>query len=151
MNPLELLEQINTLDLHFRTLFFNKVSIPSSEYGLKPTMSRCLIVLYFNPESPMNEIALKLDIEKGSLTPIAKKLETLGLVRRIVQSDDNRIHIMKLTASGKKQAKIIVEAYLDHIQGVFNKTTISMQDELNASLEQLNNILDQVKADNNFK
>lgn len=150
MNPIELLEQINTLDLHFRTLFFNKVSIPSTEYGLKPTMSRCLITLYFNPDSPMNEIAMKLDIEKGSLTPIAKKLETLGLVQRVVQQDDNRIHIMKLTASGKKQAKIIVEAYLEHIQSVFNKTTKSMQDELNASLEQLNNILDQVKVDNKY-
>ncbi len=150
MNPIELLEKINTLDLHFRTLFFNKVSIPSTEYGLKPTMSRCLITLYFNPESPMNEIAMKLDIEKGSLTPIAKKLETLGLVQRIVHANDNRVHIMKLTASGKKQAKIIVEAYLEQIQGVFNQTTISMQEELNTALEQLNRILDQVKMDNRF-
>lgn len=150
MNPIELLEKINTLDLHFRTLFFNKVSIPSTEYGLKPTMSRCLITLYFNPDSPMNEIAMKLDIEKGSLTPIAKKLETLGLVQRVVQKDDNRIHIMKLTAGGKKQAKIIVEAYLEQIQRVFNQTTKSMQEELNTALEQLNQILDQVKVDNKF-
>lgn len=98
----------------------------------------------------MNEIAMKLDIEKGSLTPIAKKLETLGLVQRVVQKDDNRVHIMKLTAGGKKQAKIIVEAYLEQIQRVFNQTTKSMQEELNTALEQLNRILDQVKVDNKF-
>jgi DNA-binding MarR family transcriptional regulator len=147
MNPIQLLEQINTLDLHFRTLFFNRVSIPATEFGLKTTMSRCLITLYFNPDSPMNEIALKLDIEKGSLTPIAKKLETLGLVQRVVPSADNRVHIMKLTASGTKQAKIILEAYLDHIQEVFNSTTTTTQDELNEALRKLNQILDQVKVE----
>ncbi len=145
MNSIELLEKINTLDLHFRTLFFNRVSIPSTEYGLKPTMSRCLITLYFNPDSPMNEIAMKLDIEKGSLTPIAKKLETLGLVQRVVLKDDNRVHIMKLTASGKKQAKIIVEAYLEQIKRIFDQTTLSLQEELYKSLDQSNRILDQVK------
>ena len=145
MNSIELLEKINTLDLHFRTLFFNRVSIPSTEYGLKPTMSRCLITLYFNPDSPMNEIAMKLDIEKGSLTPIAKKLETLGLVQRVVLKDDNRVHIMKLTASGKKQTKIIVEAYLEQIKRIFDQTTLSLQEELYKSLDQSNRILDQVK------
>lgn len=144
MNPIELLEKINTLDLHFRTLFFNKVSIPPTEFGLKPTMARCLIVLYFNPNSPMNEIALKLDIEKGSLTPIAKKLETLGLISREVQPNDNRVHVMKLTASGKKQAKIIVEAYLEHIQSVFTTISSKKQDELKTTLDTLNTILDNV-------
>lgn len=144
MNPIELLEKINTLDLHFRTLFFSKVSIPSTEYGLKPTMARCLVILYFNPNSPMNEIAMKLDIEKGSLTPIAKKLETLGLVNREVQLEDNRVHVMKLTASGKKQAKIIVEAYLEHIEAVFTTIPSSQQDELKRTLDTLNLILGHV-------
>jgi DNA-binding MarR family transcriptional regulator len=145
MNPLQLLEQINTLDLHFRTLFFNKVSVKSTEYGLKPTMARCLIVLYFNPNAPMHEIAMKLDIEKGSLTPIAKKLEHLGLVQRVVQPEDNRVHVMKLTASGNKQAKIILESYIEHIQEVFNSMSVEVRMKLQETIAQLNEILAHVE------
>jgi len=147
MNPLQLLEQINILDLHFRTLFFNKVAVESTEYGLKPTMARCLIILYFNPNSPMNEIAQKLDIEKGSLTPIAKKLEHLGLVQRVVQPQDNRVHVMKLSASGNKQAKIILESYIEHIQEVFDAMSSDVRMQLQMTISQLNEILAQEERD----
>lgn len=59
-----------------------------------------LLVLWENDGMPVNDIAHKLILNTNTVTPLLKRMETLGLVSRIRSEEDERKVIVRLTAKG---------------------------------------------------
>jgi len=70
----------------------------------------CLLVLWESDKISVKELGERLMLDSGTLTPLIKKLETQGLLRRIRQTMDERMISIELTEKGlalKEDAKDI--------------------------------------------
>jgi len=70
----------------------------------------CLLVLWEKDKISVNELGERLMLDSGTLTPLIKKLETQGLLRRVRQTTDERMISIELTDKGltlKEDAKDI--------------------------------------------
>lgn len=70
----------------------------------------CLLVLWEKDKISVKELGERLVLDSGTLTPLIKKLETQGLLRRVRQTMDERMISIELTEKGlalKDEAKDI--------------------------------------------
>lgn len=68
--------------------------------GLTYPQYLVMAVLWEKNDQPVGEIGEKLLLESSTLTPLLKRLETAGLVRRTRDRDDERVVRIQLTAEG---------------------------------------------------
>lgn len=68
---------------------------------LNHTHIRTLMILKFEGESAMSAISAKLNLEKGSFTPVANKLMECGFIEKIIDEKDKRIYNLRLTKMGR--------------------------------------------------
>lgn len=68
--------------------------------GLTYPQYLVMAVLWEKDDRPVGEIGEKLLLESSTLTPLLKRLETAGLVRRTRDRDDERVVRIQLTAEG---------------------------------------------------
>lgn len=68
---------------------------------LNHTHIRTLMILKFEGESAMSAISAKLNLEKGSFTPVANKLMECGFIEKIVDEKDKRVCNLCLTEIGR--------------------------------------------------
>lgn len=72
-----------------------------------------LMVLWESDEMPVNDIAKKLILNTNTITPLLKRMESLGLVTRERSQEDERRVFIKLTDKGRNMqesaAKIPIE------------------------------------------
>jgi len=59
-----------------------------------------LLVLWENDGMPVNDIAHKLILNTNTVTPLLKRMETMGLISRIRSEEDERKVIVRLTPKG---------------------------------------------------
>lgn len=81
--------------------------------GLTYPQYLVMAVLWEKDGQPVGEIGEKLLLESSTLTPLLKRLETAGLVRRTRDRDDERVVRIQLTPEGaalKQKAMGIPEA-----------------------------------------
>ncbi len=69
-------------------------------YGLTYPQYLVLIVLWENDGATISVIGRKLMLDSGTLTPLVKRLEMLGLVERRRGTEDEREVNVKLTTNG---------------------------------------------------
>jgi MarR family transcriptional regulator, organic hydroperoxide resistance regulator len=73
-----------------------------AELGLTYPQYLALLVLWERDGLMVSELGERLSLDSGTLTPLLKRLEGLGLVARIRDvGDERRVHIT-LTAAGRK-------------------------------------------------
>jgi DNA-binding MarR family transcriptional regulator len=72
------------------------------ELGLTYTQYITLICLYEQDQQSVGELGEKLFLESNTLTPILKKLEAMGYVRRQRSKADERVLVVSLTDKGKR-------------------------------------------------
>ena len=70
--------------------------------GLTYTQYITLICLSEQDEQSVSELGAKLFLESNTLTPILKKLEAMGFVRRQRSKADERVLVVSLTDKGKR-------------------------------------------------
>ena len=78
--------------------------------GLTYTQYLVLLVLWEGDHISVGELCKKLYLDTGTVTPLLKKLEREGLLRRVRKEDDERIVMVTLTEKGlalRKEAKDI--------------------------------------------
>ena len=71
------------------------------ELGLTYPQYLILIVLWKTDALKVSEIGERLSLDSGTLTPVLKRLETAGLVRRTRRLKDEREVEIGLTAAGR--------------------------------------------------
>jgi DNA-binding MarR family transcriptional regulator len=126
---------------YFRA-FEESVDFPAN---LNHTHVKAMIFLNFQGEQPMSAVSMKLNLEKGSFTPVANHLLELGYIARILDPKDKRVYNLRLLESGKLITNEIIEKHnifankmLEHLTedekknyfeaiGLVNELTLRMQ------------------------
>lgn len=71
-----------------------------SEHGITYPQYLVLLVLWEKDSLPVNDIAKRLVLETNTITPLLKRMESEGLVRRTRNRKDARQMIVSLTRQG---------------------------------------------------
>ncbi len=95
-----------------------------------------LMVLWENDGIAVNDISYKLILNTNTITPLLKRMETMGIIKRQRSNDDERKVIVNLTNQGKQLqavASSIPEALsVSLLSGDFNiKELQELKDKLN--------------------
>src|SRR6267143_6393446 len=81
---------------------FNRVYKPLlKRLGLTYPQYLVMLVLWERDGLPVRDIGERLFLDSGTLTPLLKRLETAGLVRRTRSTDDERQVLIDLTPQGQ--------------------------------------------------
>lgn len=94
-------------------------------FGLTYPQYLVLLTLWAEDGQPVGQIARALQLESNTLTPLLKRIETQGLVRRSRSEQDERQVIVSLTERGRA-----LEAELQHVPGCIADVTGMNQPEL---------------------
>ena len=77
--------------------------------GLTYTQYITMMVLWETPSVTSKQIGRRLYLDSGTLTPVLKKLEQKGLIRRRRDESDERNLLVELTAEGEALKEQAVE------------------------------------------
>ena len=112
-------------ELFFRA-FFNIYQFPEE---LNSTHMQSMIYLDHLGSCPMTQISRILQMEKGSFTPVAKKLTELGYIKKIRNADDKRIFELSLTSTGLTLVGHFKEEHQKYIRECLSMLTTEEQKE----------------------
>ena len=99
-----------------------------------------MLVLWERDGVPLKEIGERLHLDSGTLTPLLKRLEQAGLVKRTRSSEDERQVLIGLTAQGnglKDKARAVPPQILAASQCSVAELT-AMKNEILALRDRLN-------------
>src|ERR1700742_617391 len=115
-------EQLLRLDnqicfaVYSATHAFNRVYKPLLDrLGLTYPQYLVMLVLWERDGVAVKEIGERLHLDSGTLTPLLKRLEHAGLIRRTRSSEDERQVLIDLTAPGqalKEKARVVPPSIL---------------------------------------
>ena len=105
--------------------------------GLNRTHLRTLLYIMFADNPKMSEISGNMGLEKGSFTPVAQKMLTLGYISKSKTDKDRRKSILNLTEKG---TKLTHEYYNAHAKYIYDKLEI-LGDEQEKYMELLETLL----------
>src|SRR5947199_2417200 len=95
---------------------FNRVYKPLLDrLGLTYPQYLVMLVLWERDGVPLKDIGERLFLDSGTLTPLLKRLEATGLVKRTRSTEDERQVLIALTAQGqalKERARAVPQAIL---------------------------------------
>jgi DNA-binding MarR family transcriptional regulator len=82
----------------------------SSDYppNLNHTHVKTMMFLKFEGEKPMSAVSNKLNMEKGSFTPVANHLIELGYIEKIPDMKDKRVFNLRLVECGEALTNEII-------------------------------------------
>ena len=72
------------------------------KYGLTYTQYIAMLVVWEYEKITVKEMGQKLHLDSGTLTPVLKKLESMGLIIKYRSKEDDRVVIVELTETGRK-------------------------------------------------
>lgn len=110
--------------------------------GLTYTQYLVMLVLWEKDGISVGTVAQRLDLDSGTLTPMLKRLETAGLVKRMRNTLDERIVEVTLTPSGAELQHEI--AAVQH--GVACQTGLGL-DEFTQLITELHRLVSTVSAE----
>src|ERR1700761_5895512 len=124
---------------------FNRVYKPLLDrLGLTYPQYLVMLVLWERDGVPVKEIGERLFLDSGTLTPLLKRLELAGLIKRARSTEDERQVLIDLTAQGhalKEQAKAVPpsilaasECSVPELLAIKNEI-VALRDRLNAAVE----------------
>lgn len=71
------------------------------KYNLTYTQYIAMLVLWEDEKSTVKDIGKRLHLDSGTLTPLLKKIESMGLITRYRDVNDDRVVIVELTEKGR--------------------------------------------------
>lgn len=111
------------------------------ELGLTYTQYITLLVLWEKDDITVKELGTRLHLDSGTLTPLLKKIEVMGLVTRIRDKEDERNVYVKLTDEGirmkDKAAEVPFKLFCS--LGIASEEAVLLKDKLKCMLEVLEN------------
>ena len=123
---------------------FSRVYKPGLDrIGLTYPQYLVLLVLWEQDDQTVNQVGKQLHLDSGTLTPMLKRLEAAGIVRRQRDTQDERQVRISLTAKGSGLKEQAAEAR----RGVASATGLptgeiqALRDELMRLRDSLNNFL----------
>ena len=123
---------------------FNRVYKPLLDrLGLTYPQYLVMLVLWERDDVPLKDIGEKLFLDSGTLTPLLKRLEAQGLVKRTRSTEDERQVLIALTPKGqalRDEARAVPQAILSNSACsvgelvTMKNELVALRDKLNAAL-----------------
>lgn len=79
------------------------------KYNLTYTQYITMLVLWEEEKTTVKKIGQRLHLDSGTLTPLLKRLEQMGLITRYRDSQDDRVVIIELSKKGTDLKDELVE------------------------------------------
>ena len=79
------------------------------KYNLTYTQYVAMLVLWEDEKSTVKDIGKRLHLDSGTLTPLLKKIECMGLIKRYRDVNDDRVVIVELTQDGRALKEKVLE------------------------------------------
>jgi DNA-binding MarR family transcriptional regulator len=79
------------------------------KFNLTYTQYVAMLVLWEDEKSTVKEIGKRLHLDSGTLTPLLKKIESMGLIKRYRDVNDDRVVIVELTEQGRLMKDQVTE------------------------------------------
>ena len=121
------------------------------ELGLTYPQYLVMLVLWEEESVPIGRLGERLQLDSGTVSPLVRRLESMGHVRRHRSPDDERSTIVSLTDSGValgEKSDCVLAALVDAVNGSSKEPSDSDADfdvdaavELRAALHQLTDVL----------
>jgi DNA-binding MarR family transcriptional regulator len=89
--------------------------------GMNQTHMISLMALYISGPLTMTNLSKKLNIEKGSFTPVANKLIKFGYVKKERNEIDKRVYQLSLTKRGNEIAKDYGKSHVRYVSELLSK------------------------------
>lgn len=108
--------------------------------GLTYPQYLILIVLWVEDKLKVSDIGQRLHLDSGTLTPVLKRLEGLGLVSRVRRLQDEREVEISLTADGRalRDRAVDVRREIVHQLKMSDTEIASLRTDLNTLIATLN-------------
>ena len=123
---------------------FNRVYKPLlDKLGLTYPQYLVMLALWERDDVPVKDIGERLFLDSGTLTPLLKRLEAAGLVKRTRSTEDERQVLIALTPQGqalKEKARAVPQGVLAASAcslgelSVMKKDLVALRDRLNGTL-----------------
>lgn len=99
-----------------------------------------MLVLWEHGSSPVKNLGAALSLDSGTLSPLLKRLEKQGLVRRERRSDDERSVCITLTGAGTalKEKAIPLPATIGEAMGLDSTGLDELRETLRALTDSVN-------------
>lgn len=123
-------------NVYFRT-FEVSLNLPMK---LNHTHFKTMMILNFEGEKSMSVISDKVNLEKGSFTPVAHTLIELGFVEKLRDGEDKRIFSLKLTSKGQEFTREFAKNHLSYMDQKLGNLTEEEKDCYFASIEMINKL-----------
>ncbi|MGB3446392.1 MAG: MarR family transcriptional regulator [Xanthobacteraceae bacterium] len=111
--------------------------------GLTYTQYIALVALWEEDGQTVSQLGERMFLESNTLTPILKKLESLGYLRRRRDSDDERVVRVSLTEEGRRLRERASQRNLVKASGFPPEDFVKLQKHVTKLRD---NLLDVVKA-----
>lgn len=123
---------------------FNRVYKPLLDrLGLTYPQYLVMLVLWEHDGVPVKDIGERLFLDSGTLTPLLKRMEAAGLIKRTRSTEDERQVLIALTPQGqslKERARAVPQSILaasacsvGELSAMKNEL-VALRDQLNAAL-----------------
>ena len=123
---------------------FNRFYKPLLErLGLTYPQYLVMLVLWERDGIPVKDIGERLFLDSGTLTPLLKRMEGMGLVKRTRSTEDERQVLVALTAQGhelKEKARTLPQSILAAAQCSVSEVS-AMRDEIVKLRDRLNAVI----------
>src|SRR6266550_5870008 len=123
---------------------FNRVYKPLLDrLGLTYPQYLVMLVLWERDDVPLKDIGEKLFLDSGTLTPLLKRLEAQGLIKRTRSTEDERHVLIALTPKGqalREEARAVPQSILSSSACSVGEL-MAMKNEIVALRDRLNAVL----------
>ncbi|WP_432664165.1 MarR family transcriptional regulator [Wukongibacter baidiensis] len=125
---------LNIFPMITETFFENFLVSSDMLKDLNTTHTKTLMTLKYEGGSTMSEISRKIELEKGSFTPVANKLIKLGYIEKVQSVEDRRKSMLRLTELGHSFADRFQKEHTEYIYSQLDKLSEAEQDAYLAAI-----------------
>lgn len=114
------------LELHsiLEKVFFRDFEESSNFLAdINHTHIKAMMFLKFEGEKPMSMVSNKLNMEKGSFTPVANHLIKLGFIDKVPDPQDKRIFKLRLNERGNTFINEVCVTHNSYVRVLFERLT----------------------------
>ncbi len=104
-----------------------------------------LVILSSHKNLTMSEVSRCLNLEKGSFTPVARKLIKLGYIQKIQDKKDKRIYNLELTKLGQEEAMKFKEHHLSYINQLVGQFSDAQRQEYFEAIDKVYHMTKRLK------
>tara|TARA_B100000927_G_scaffold291579_1_gene294558 strand:- start:3429 stop:3857 length:429 start_codon:yes stop_codon:yes gene_type:complete len=142
------MEQEETIDYNIRKTWYNITKMynrTAIEYMGSMALAMIVLNIDMYDGTPSTQLGPNMGMEATSLSRSLKKLEKLGIIKRVNDKIDKRKVIIKLTKLGLNRREIAKETVLNFNNKIFSEINEQEKDVFFGVLNKINKIINNIK------